>query len=861
MAFRRYLIAMDASRPMATLDRYLAPDVAWIPLAETQIARARRYAEMQRAGDAPTADVSGTTWNLDWNVAVETAENTLSQLRSLQTRLATTDLFSPSAWVAVDADEFRDATPANYPERMRAFLTAPHAKTEQFVHYANREVAIEALRRASISSPAQIAVMRTAEAQINSVNAMAKGLADYFRALNLRPWGWAKYRARFIACWGVAQWGAGRGELGASFAAALGREAAAYGSALATWGGSLGGILGGIRASRGTPTSDYYNSTVFGPDGYDRLFSVRPVPRDAFGGIGGPGTPAWRTLGGTEYPNNWRTEAWWRCKQLFRTDDTANSTPSSVRFGSEAAVSRSRGNVDKCAEIGSEIGPTQCLGPSGDVFGVWLTNAALLGGGNNYDQNCYLQTPCYEHVDCVARSLADGLTTGPNPITGPWMCGAADAADSSWLYYVPPHVWYALWLWPMIEYLSTRDPLEVIYEVFLDVSGKNMWTSFATNHGERVLAGLGRTSARTGTSANEALAAMQTALGTAAAIGGTVNPMFGAVAGLGAAGAGLLQEVIPPSPGGAIDELGRYEPAQEYLAINPNTRPTYRVAVASALGIDGNPDGERAPIVYHGAPPSHFTSSNSALSTGTATVRITGMPHGGNVYVDGNPAPLNGRWTDDGMATWEVTVPAGAYILRVADAAGTSRYAAVNLAPRQLFVARYAQLLTTPPQGTPAVTTPYAFQGGTNDPYFHTTSFVNEVTRYADPGDAAIRVQNMPWFGAVYLDGNDAPADGAWEDTTNTVWVVPADPGRHTVRVGSPPPPDGAAQPPDRVATVDLAAGTASAIDFNALPTAAGLTIPPEESGLSTGVKVGIGLGIAGILVGGVYVAKRKGWF
>ncbi len=789
MAFRRYLFGVDTSQPFAAMDRYIAGGAdtyapSDLSSIERTVATYRQRAQEQTAsGWSPTPG----GWNVDWNAVLEQAENYLAQRRDLDTRRATTDLFSPAAWAVVDANDFAAATPATMPERMRAFLAAPHRSTDQFIQFADREVALAALARARSVSPAQIAAMPTAEAQSFAVTEMWRNFAAYFRALNLRPWGWSKYRARLISCWGIGQWGEGRGDLGNGVLAQVRNEVAQY----------PGMVAGGLSFGRATPTTNessaYYNSIVRGPEGYDRLVTGRrPIPRDTFGGIGGPGSPTTRTVSGlpaaqSVQPNDWRTEAFVRCKQFFSDALIAGSTPSRVRFGTPEAVSRSRsrgtatGREESpgCTGLDLDIDGTDCLGPSGDVFRVWLTNGARLGNGNNYDPACFTTRSCFAHIDCVRRSLANGLTTGPNPIGGPagpnWLCGGADY-DSSWLYYLPPDLWYALFLWPMIEYLATRDPLEIIYEVYLDVSGKNLWTGFASSNGASMIEGLGvaRAAATGGISANQALAGLQSAASLAGAIGGTASPMFGAVAGVAGSGANLLRQLIPAPEAGVLDEVGRHEPALEYLSIVPNSRENNRRTVAAQLGIDGSPDGAREPIVYHGAPPPTFAATQTTTSASTAS--------------------------------------------------------------------------------RPPVRSAYIVSGSMLAP----TSGTSTTRQIVETGDSTLRIHAMPPYGAVFIDDEDVPAIGAWEDdNAQEFWSVPIRPGPHRIRVAAPVLPDGSPSAPDRFASVVQIPKEPLTIDYATMPTAAQLANPPSQ-GMSGAAKAGVAVGAGAIVVGLAYVFRRE---
>lgn len=722
MSFRRYLIAVDTSRPTAALDRYLAPMLSMLPATEAKLARYRSL-EAQNPGVDPNSAA-----------IIEALSDSVSQLRALQQRLAATDYFAPSAWAAADADEVQNATATSLPERLRTFLASPHASTDQIVHYADRDGALAAIRRAAAVTPAQIAAMPTAAAQSEATTAMARNFAEYFRRMNLRPWAWRRYGARLVACFGLAS--TTPRTTGRSVGGMIASEFGAYGEALATWVGALGGLQ---RSRPSSTSSAAYNNTVFGPQGYERLLTQRPYPQDSFGGIGGVGTPELRDVGGSTLANDWRTEAWTRCRARLGADVTSGG-PSNVRFGSPSAVASARRDQNACAAI--NLAQTQgeanaCVGPSNDVYRIWLTNAGLLGGGMNYDPSCYTTSSCYEAIDCVRRSLRDGTTTGPSQITAPagpnWLCGGA-SSDDDFVYYVPPDLWYVLFLWPMIQYLASRDPLEIVYEVMLDVAGKNTWTALATGNGERALGGLVENRPQ-GMDARASLLSIQNGLGTAAAIGGTANPVFGAIAGFGAASAGLAAQLIPPRETGSFDELGRREPVIEYLPIIANSRPNYRADVLRQLGFsDTAMPTLYSPITYHGnearfvPPPQRAQSlswiedpSTIAAQAGSrsqspgessmkfaepdeAIVRIVGMPQGGGVYLDGASTPIDGQWEAGTDATvWVVPVPYGTHSLAVRSPDGQVRAARVSLNSGQTLTGEFATMqpvVPEPPRGS-----------------------------------------------------------------------------------------------------------------------------------------------------------------
>ena len=719
MTLRRYVFAYDASDPMAVVNRYLANDNT-----QNLAAFYGSEAELRAVATNPSIDAvrrRQAQYYIDGMAAFRTAAR----------RGAGTDFFSPTRWAVADADALdRDPNNAAVPAQMRSFLasSSPSRAVSTFIHYADTELATAYLRRAQALSPQFISTLATPEAQNNAVRDLWANVAAYFRAMNVRPWGWAKLRGRWETQ--IGQW---YSEM--TSCPMIGREI-------------------NVRSTRQMALPGSFHELLFAR-------RTTPLNMTGYGEQGAAGA--------------WRDEAMRR----YNAQYGVGNVPKRLRFGSQQAIERSGA---PCAAIGTEVQATACLGPSGDVHPLWLTNAALLGGGVNYPTDP-VASGIFDHHDCVARSLVDGTVTGPELVRGPpgfnWVCGASGdpfnmGFSGRWNPYLPPRLWYALLVWPLVEYLSATDPLRLIYEVQLDVSGKNLWTLISCGEDVSTIVTEG---VLTGQIASEGLRGglrrLTEIAGQGAGIVGLINPLGGAVIGALAASLGLVTQLASIDGNTRLDVFGRLEPAMDSLAIVNRSRGTtddaYRVneiMPAPLAGVNGV------------APP-------PALAT------------------DGTTSPI-------------------------------------ILAPTQ-------------PSTRPPVRSTFLVSGSMLTP----TSGTSTTRQIVETGDSTLRIHAMPPYGAVYIDDEDVPAIGAWEDVNaQQDWIVPIRPGPHRIRVAAPVLPDGSPSAPDRFASVVQIPKEPLTIDYATMPTAAQLANPPSQ-GMSSAAKAGIVVG-AGAIVGLAYVFRRE---
>jgi hypothetical protein len=761
MTLRRYVFAYDASDPMAWVRRYLASD------------NPANHADA--ITDLPSDD------------ATTRAEKRLARdaWARIYADATTSDPFSASKWAVADADAL-DADPndTRVPERMRAFLSAPRppSSASTFIHFANVELALGYLRRAHALSPQFINGLTTPAAQKNAIVDLWRNLASFFRAMNVRPWAWAKYRERVetqIGQW--SGWNITHPVIGQSIHNTPRNE---INPPLDAQGGLPRGLF--IRRPTRLDVSAYARDTTRSDS--DCGISVSE-PQCATGAWRGDGAGAWRDA------------AIGRFQAIYGGDFNQNSLR--VRFGTRDVIadgSRTEPGRSKlanaCVNIGAEKDATTCTGATGDVHPVWITNAALLGGGVNYPLDP-VEAGMAENHDCVARSIVNGMTDGPDLVRGPagfnWCCGATSPPYSNttlemravtspsggkartwwqpWLSYLPPMIWYDLLIWPLVQYLVSIDPLQLVYEMQIDALGKNMWTAIACGRDVAGLASVGIMDGQaTLAKIRQRSATVAMVQGGATTIASLINPIAGAVVAMLSGVFSLVDENMVTDPLYKLDCFGRVEPAVETLSIEAAARPS------------DAPDVER--MIALGAPP------------------LAGV----DAYEVPTAASVNQRVTITGMGT----------------AVGRGSLAWVS-----------------------DPSTIAAQAGGRSQ------STGESSMKFAEPDEAIVRIVGMPQGGGVYLDGASTPIDGQWEAGTDaTVWVVPVPYGTHSLAVRSP---DGQV----RAARVSLNSGQTLTGEFATMQPV--VPEPPRGSaGMSGAAKAGVAVLAIGAIGGGAYIFRKK---
>lgn len=785
MASRRYYFLFDASQPLSWVDRYLAESSLY-----------------QRVSGLVTAFSRGPT-----AMAPQTDTNRLIRERireqaALTDRLARLDLFAPTKW-AVESASAIEAHPDQVPDRMRAFFAAPHANTDQLILCADREGALEALAAARSRSLAEIATLEPS-AQTEAVVAMWRNFALYFERLGVLVLGWARYRR--------------------------------------AWRKVLGELDQGPGTSRDLLQSPWNGSF---PDGYEVMFRERPVGgpvpaanvAQAVAGLSQPDpSPPWSQA----ILDRFRAQGFQGVaptadspvvRNFVRTN-VANmvveaATPTRARTWRERAQTIFYDSYGRWVEqvyFGAQWGSDQT---PFNVFRLSINDEGRLvenlGSASQYErQSC---------------PPAQGLPASQSGFD--WTCSAFTLRGQRPFtlehpngFFLAPLLWYAELLQPLLDYLATRDPLEIIYEIAIDVLGKNLWTTIGMGRGEAALSQLAATaSLRASQTADAALQRMRSGMSSGVAVGasiaGAINPIFGAAVGAGGALLDLLATSMqPPPPRAETDFAGRNEPVIERLLIGAARARPWQCSESDAptpiaLTLHGA-DVERTPMVLP-------LSVTGILQAASRELHVIGMVPNAALSINGVPVDVRtGRWTDDNFG-WSVPIPV-------------------------TIPSGMAMVTITPPGEAPrSYQLPIRPEGVTNLAYaMMTTGPVLRLLRMVPGGLTSIN--------GVALDN----ATGRPEDSMTT-WVLPlpaelTGPSM-TVRVQAP---DGTT----RGATVPIASAGPTNVDYATLP-AIGLAVPPGaplpvpargEGGLEKPSRLPLIVGavlVAVVIAGVVYYVVR----
>lgn len=657
MSLRRYLFSYDASYPLFWIQRYLATDhphnevepldvstrtdfVSVVPRPENEdtgglwgtdnpqfgIEDLAGQAAQQPVpppegglwgGDNPAfpnpeaearVQAQRTTWQQRWGVETEAWTTRHAEMEEARRMVATTDIFSPNEWAVVDADVFvTDENSEHLPQQMQTFLAAPHTRIDGFMHFCDVPLARAFLREAMKRSLTDIQNIANVHDQAQAVRDMWQNFANYWRALNVRPWGWAAYRCAWEYFVG-SYWGY-------------------FTNPLMEQGYTLRLCIGNgfyfIDGARIAP-----------PDGMAEVFWRRPTSVDLQ--TNGYSWVSHRTrlpTGDISYwfydrvtSGLWRRMARGAMIQVFGTSLSNSGSfgyfdlnkAHQLRFGQSEEIDRAQSQImptsgDKnCGN--EERRERLCPYPTGEAHRLWITNFATLTGNFYYPEqvsgnSSFQVVGAQPWPDFVDPSKAYGNTR-----PGDWTTYAGNVTEYAFL---PPLNWYAQMLWPLMEYLASRDPLEIIYEVRLDVLGKNLWTSCATGFGDRVLSSLAQQQASIG--AQQMRAGAATGAGWSVLHGVTsaltLIPVVGSLAAgvLGLIGSGIQLAIGASeySDDRYFDCFGRLEPSLETHQITLISDGTKRAAALLALFPSGQP-ANPPDYVEEFLPPLYVQSSQTA---------------------------------------------------------------------------------------------------------------------------------------------------------------------------------------------------------------------------------------------------------
>lgn len=698
MALKLYVLMMDVSDPSSLIDRYIvenspawsvadgwgtnpyvgATNAAWATPASRQVSIADAGLTEQQRRDLSYAD---TQWT-----------ELLGRYRSAS--YTGPEKFAASFYGEVSAGQ-------RVPARVKAFLDAKPSKVNAFSHYADRELAAFWARKAASRSLAQISAMGGHDG-IRAVGEMWDCVGNYFRAINVRPWSWAKFRNSLKVNVGTYS-SPSDPDAGTSSSTHQHRLH------LSNW-GTPGFLPGNAGAAAGRFTNL--------PENRGYLYQYEPSPV------------------ADKYPGRWRISA----ARLMSQRYGRAISPQHLRFG---AINDYAGDSNGNGAGGVERAATQstcpsvdsvppkaysfvtwegCEHPSGDAHPLWAKNNGLVTDlfgslitndgvdparavmrSNQTDYQNIIRRPWAvdDYSDAITDNRQDLI---PIPPTGTsqwsWLSDAMMTGD--WNVYLPPYLWYAKLLWPLVEYLQTKDPLELIHEVKMDVIGRNLWQNAASGNSVPDIGSDGESLAAT---------IVDAVFGIATGIVGAINPIAGALVGAAGAVTSELMKELADKDAVLIDCFGRrfgefrsggksgiidafmicpmYRKEQLptvaddlYFGMG-GQRPVANGDISYSLPIDGfvdtpMPIAFRRPVfnlrgmteawALSGSLPSlaampDYVYDPSATPLDSRLV-IVGLPRDARVEIDGDDAQF-GRWDDAARTRWSSPESNGDHRLKV----------------------------------------------------------------------------------------------------------------------------------------------------------------------------------------------------
>lgn len=420
----------------------------------------------------------------------------------------------PNSWAWADITDWNDTSITNaqkvaaMPERMRTFLTGTNAAPVryQWGMAMDVELATKWLQRAMKYTPTQIASMAPRD-QYNAVVEMWNGYANYWKAINVSPQAWGKYRMAWEkvtrgvpsqlilrgpggvaprpyagATWFRADdpaltntaaetaadrmvddgpWIAEAVEVINATNAALGNPKPGIGGYGAAPRYGQGKMMQPVGAgSFGQPSSanapDDWNKTVcqegvvIGASCFSPMRASHFVWINNNGLMTGGMDPLWHGVTG----NIIGTDSQWVASDL------PYETPTTYPLGDWRQRARPAQQVFTIG-YGRSTGTGAQAGARAVMFN-WLT-----------EYHAWI-------------SAEDGIRDDATPVVGSGNGGLAERVQigtgtggnfRGWVYQ-PPAKRYVDLLWPLLEYLATVDPREVAWEAMIDVMGKNALASF-----------------------------------------------------------------------------------------------------------------------------------------------------------------------------------------------------------------------------------------------------------------------------------------------------------------------------------------------------------------------------------------------
>lgn len=717
MALKLYTLMIDVSNQFDFIDRYIAENSPPDSLKEGAV--------------NPYVGATNMAWaTRDRRIAADNQAMTLEyreadrQWSQMLDRYARNDFTSAKRWAVTFYGEALAA--GALPDRVRAFLDGRPTKVNAFSHFADREQAMFWARQAASKNFQQIAAM-SGHQQLRAVDDMWNCVGRYFRCINVRPWAWAKFRNRIKVNIGTYS-GPNDPDVGTSSSVYQQRLH------LSNWG------CPGFRTLDMGTSASRYNSL---PQDKGFLFQYDPSPV------------------ADKYPGVWRITA----ARLMSAKYGRNFGTPGLRFGLEhpatAGSNLYEGGVRgaalqrSCISVGSEmtssfnalqgVGVDQyniCTHPTGEGHTIWMKSNALTRdfmselmqirrvdpgtifaeqSGTNYQNIMRRPWGVDDYSESFSRLTGDDLIPFPPTGSSQWNWLDDNMHLGDWATYVPPHLWYAKLLWPLVEYLMTKDPIEIVAEVKMDVIGRNLWQVTAN-------AGGGRGTDISFAEDNLAETIVNSVFGLGAGIVGAINPIAGAIVGAVGFGVSTLMSALSDRDAVLIDCFGRRFSGNGNGIIEPflivdKSRREQLPAVARELG------GGDVGIFWN------RLADDGSYATQPANVRRGFVKRTGEetpVFADAEPLPIVFRRPE-----------APSRLAKKQDRSSAMR--------QKAWLGRFPPLLLSPLLLPP----PPAF-------------------------NSQIRIVGLPDGSSVDVDGQ--PSQGAW-DASRSSWTVPSRSGPVTIRV------------------------------------------------------------------------------
>lgn len=521
MALKRYVFAYDATNVGDFIDRYIATNNVENFGSPQQIRSATETSSNASLPALQRADASD-------------ALEAYQQANQIRRTVASTDYFAPSRWAYADANELnRDPNSPAVPAQMRSFLAAQTTgrRASSFMHYADVELALAYLRKARSITTASIAALPSADRQNAAIAEQWRCFSGFFRALNVSPWSWAKLRGRWETQ--IGQW-------------------YSEGSSCPM----IGVAVNGHSPNGGVVSRT--NSGSYSPD----LFYGRPTPLNLSEAT--------------------KAGAWRRRANNRMSLQSVAYPPLSTLFGAGDYLKQAEPGEGSCQRN------ADCQGATGDAHPLWIMYDGTLRGSYSYPLDP-VSAGLFDSYDCAQQNGSETAAAAPvNRAPGfSAYCGAvsrvtlhrkwwAVGAGQSYGTYLPPRIWYSQLIAPLLDYLASTDPFRLIYEVQMDVLGKNLWTMISCGESAANLATEGVVAGYAGS--NVMQAGVQGVLSNASAAIGLVsliNPLAGAIMGTAVAALGMISSATGGGAGNyRLDVFGRIEPALDSLAIRSESRDT-----------------------------------------------------------------------------------------------------------------------------------------------------------------------------------------------------------------------------------------------------------------------------------------------